>query len=194
MPRFQVMTPSTGAYVMFYCESCNNSISSSPDVGGALANQLKNSLLRQIPIVGGLLMGTGQAVDNAAHWQQVEQQFGECAGCKKIVCRGCYDAQQGKCSRCRVDAAANEVAQKVGNAAAGVAAGFGALAAGLGGLAAMAFVECPSCKGKTPRAPKCQNCGTSLPDSLYKAAKCSKCGSGLMPGAKFCPKCGGAAA
>jgi hypothetical protein len=184
------MRPTTGAYVMFYCESCSASISSSPDVGGAIGNQLKNSLLRQIPIVGGFLGGTAQDVDRNAHWQQVQEQFGECAQCQKVVCRGCYDAQQRKCAPCRGDA----VGQKVAAAATGVAAGLGAMMAGLGGLANMAFIECPSCKGKTPRAPNCQNCGTKIPETMYKASRCSKCGSGLMPGARFCPKCGGPAA
>ena len=190
MPKFQEMRPTTGAYVAFYCENCSSSINSSPDVGGAIGTQLKNSLLRQIPVVGWYLSGTAQDIDRNAHWQQVQEQFGECASCKKVVCRGCYDARQQKCTHCRVDDAAKEVGQKVATAASGVAAGLGAMMAGIGGLAAMAFIDCPSCKAKTPRAPNCQSCGAAIPEALYKGAKCSKCGSGLMPGAKFCPKCG----
>jgi hypothetical protein len=180
--------------VAFYCESCSASINSTPDVGGAIGNQLKNSLLREIPIIGGFLAGTAQGIDRDAHWQQVQSQFAECAQCTKVVCRGCYDGRLQKCSHCRGGEVAGQVAGQVGQAATAAVAGFGALAASLGGLAAMAFVECPSCKGKTPRAHNCQNCGKPLPDASVKAAHCSQCNSGLMPGAKFCPKCGGAAA
>lgn len=189
-PRFQEMRPATGAYVTFYCESCSASISSSPDVGGAIGTQLKNSLLREIPIIGGFLGGTAQSIDREAHWRQVEQQFAECGACRKVVCQGCYDGRQQKCARCR----GSDVASGLGQVATAAAAGFGALAASLGGLAAMAFIECPSCKAKTPRAPNCSHCGKPIPESLYKGgARCSHCGSGLMPGAKFCAKCGGAA-
>jgi hypothetical protein len=195
-PRFQEMRPSTGAYVCFYCESCNASVNSSPDVSGALANELKASLLRQIPILGSFFGGTAQAIDRDAHWKQVENQFAECAQCKKVVCRGCYDGAQQRCSRCKGDEHAKVVGARVGEAVAGMgaaAAGLGAALGGLGNLAQLAFIECPQCKGKTPRAPRCQNCGTAIPETLYKASRCSKCGQGLMPGAKFCPKCGGAA-
>jgi hypothetical protein len=190
MPRYQEMRPSTGAYVAFYCESCSASINSTPDIGGAIGTQLKNSLLREIPIIGGFLSGGAQTIDRDAHWRQVQDQFAECAPCKKIVCRGCYDGREQKCSRCR----GGEVAGQMGQAAATAVAGFGALAASLGGLAAMAFIECPSCKAKTPRAPNCQNCGKPLPQPAGKGGHCSLCNSTLMPGAKFCPKCGGAAA
>jgi hypothetical protein len=188
------MRPTTGAYVMFYCECCGTSINSSPDMGGALTNQLKNSLLRQIPIVGGFLGGTSQEINRDAHWQQVQQQFVECAGCQKVVCRGCYDAPQQKCAKCR----GGQAAAAVGNAAAGAAAaigmGLGAMAGALGNLGALAMVDCPSCHKQTLRAPVCQQCGQKLPESLVKPSRCSKCGSGMMPGAKFCPKCGGPAA
>jgi hypothetical protein len=203
MPRFQEMRPNTGAYVVFYCESCGTQISSRPDISGALGNQLKNSLLRQIPIIGSFLGGTAQDVDRNAHWQQVQEQFVECATCKKVVCRGCYDERTSKCRSCGAEEMREQVGAQLGQVAGGAAAAAGAAAAGLGavlgnignlgGLAALAFIECPSCKTKTPRAPNCQSCGKPIPASLYKAAHCSKCGSGLMPGAKFCPKCGGAA-
>lgn len=190
MPRFQEMRPTTGAYVMFYCECCGTSISSSPDVGGAVATQLKNSLLRQIPIVGGFLGGTGQQVDRDAHWQQVQAQFAECATCRKVVCQGCYDAPQQKCTKCHVGSATQAAGGAAAGAAAALGLGLGAMAGAIGNLASLAMIECPSCKKQTPRAPMCQQCGQKLPESMLKPSRCSKCGSGLMPGAKFCPKCG----
>jgi len=191
------MRPTSGAYVTFYCESCSTSISSSPDVGGAIGNQLKNSLLRQIPVVGMFLGGTSQEINRDAHWQQVHDQFAECAGCHKVVCRGCYDVPQQKCSKCKVDPAAAAVGEKMSGAAANAAAamgmGLGAMAGALGGLANLAMIECPSCKKQTMRAPVCQQCGQKLPENMLRGSKCGKCGSGMMPGAKFCPKCGGPA-
>jgi hypothetical protein len=190
IPRCQEMRPSTGAYVAFYCESCNASINSSPDVGGAIGNQIKNSLLREIPIIGGFLAGTAQGIDRNAHWAQVQDQFTDCAQCSKVVCRGCYDGSQKKCSRC----SGNAMAGQAGQVAAAAVAGLGAIAAGLGGMAAMAFIECPSCKGKTPRAPNCTQCGKPIPGMQRGGARCANCSTPLMPGAKFCAKCGGAAA
>ena len=193
MPRFQEMRPTSGAYVMFYCESCSTAINSSPDMGGAITNQIKNSLLRQIPIVGAFMGGSAQQIDRDAHWQQVAGQFTECATCTKVVCRGCYDLPSQKCTKCRGNQAAAAMGSAAAGAAAAMGAGLGAMAGALGnlgGLAALAMVECPSCKKQIPRAPVCQQCGQNLPENLLRGSRCTKCQSGIMPGARFCPKCG----
>jgi hypothetical protein len=197
MPRFQEMRPTSGAYVAFYCESCSASVNSSPDVGGAIGNEIKNALFRQIPLVGAFMGGTSQTIDRDAHWRQVESQFVECAACKKVVCRGCYDASQQKCRSCNAGQMAAAAGGVAANAAAAVGMGLGAMAGALGNLGAaagLAMIECPSCRKQTLRAPNCQQCGQKIPENLIRGSRCSKCGSGMMPGAKFCAKCGGAAA
>jgi hypothetical protein len=207
MPRYQEMRPSTGAYVAFYCESCNHGFNSNADVGGAVGNQITNALLRQVPLLGSLFGGTAQSIDRDAHWHQVEGQFAECVQCKKVVCRGCHDGRDGRCARCRGEEAsrqaqdrmaqvASSMAANMGNVAANIAGGLGALGAlgGMGGAAALAFIQCPSCNQQTPRAHNCQACGRAIPETMLRPGRCSKCSSPLMPGARFCPRCGGPAA
>lgn len=193
------MTPATGKYVQFSCESCGNVFNSKPDLVGGVVDQVKSSLFGSIPIVGGLLAGGGDHVDLNAAFNDVKDQFRECAACSKVVCLSCYDQRQNKCSHCRIEAAAQEAGAKINDAAAQAAgamgAGFGALAAGMAALGGgvggqLLNITCPSCKKTTLRAPNCQQCGQAIPESALNVQSCSKCKAPLLGGAKFCAGCG----
>lgn len=208
MPRYEVRNDGSGPYAIFYCDECSREFRSLPDVKGTIAKdigrQAVGGFLRNIPLVGGA--AAGSVVEDPRHsyeltpqqlqaaWAQMEDRFGECPTCNKVVCLSCYDTQAGYCNDCTPRRA--EIAEAQAEQAGGVLKGL-ASAFGLGDVIRNAAQAAESA-GQMARCPQdgtlaqpgtkfCPNCGSPMVQPAVSA--CPKCGAETH-GAKFCPECG----
>ncbi len=213
MPRYEVRNDGVGPYAVFYCDIDNRDYRSTPDVGGAIAQDVGRKalggFLRNVPIVGGAVADGVVGQDPRytysltpqqlqAAWAQVKDQFHECPTCKRIVCIADFDAQAGVCVE--DSPRRGQIAQAQAEQAAGVVKGF-AEAFGLGDAvkkatdaakkAAQNSARCPNDGTLAPAGTKfCPNCGTAMVQPQPPAStKCPQCGTETN-GAKFCPNCG----
>ena len=209
MPRYDVRNDGSGPYAVFYCDNCDREFRSQPDIKQTIAKdigrQAMGGFLRNIPLVGSAVANaatedprysmtlTPQQLDGA--WQQMQDRFGECPTCNKVVCLSCFDTQSGYCQDCtpRRDEIAEARAEQAGNVIKGFASAFG-----LGGIMAGAAQAAENAAAQAARCPKdgtlaqpgtkfCPNCGTAMVQPAE--ARCPKCGADAR-GAKFCPECG----
>lgn len=210
MPRYDVRNDGIGPYAVFYCDKCSREFRSSPDVGGAIAQdigkQALGGFLKGVPLVGRAaaegVMGqdpryryslTPQELQS--HWKQVEQNFHECPTCKLVVCPSDWDAQTNYCSEDspRKNEIAKAEAQQAGNVLKGFADAFGIgdaikSASEAAKRSAGQMATCPKDGTVAPAGTKfCPECGS--PMQQPSADLCPKCGANAM-GAKFCPECG----
>lgn len=232
MPRYDVRNDGAGPYAVFYCDECDREFRSQPDFKRTIAKdigrQTMGGFLRKIPVVGGAV------ADNVAEdprytyelspqqlqaaWEQMEDRFGECPTCNKVVCLSCFDTQSGYCNDCtpRANEIAEARAEQAGNIVKGFASAFGlgdivrkaaesasappARCPKDGTLAAAGTKFCPECGTAMvqPAANPCPKCGAEAAGARFcpecgtkieQAPKCKGCGAELK-GAKFCPECG----
>lgn len=210
MPRYDVRNDGIGPYAVFYCDKCEREFRSSPDVGGAIAQDIgKKALggfLRGVPLVGGAVADSVTGEDPRyrraltpqeleSHWKQVENNFHECPTCKLIVCPSDWDPQTNYCTEDspRRNEIAQAEAQQAGNVLKGFADAFGIgdaikSAGEAAKKAASQSARCPKDGTMAPAGTKfCPECGTAMVQPT--ADTCPKCGANTM-GAKFCPECG----
>ncbi|MDI7277318.1 MAG: zinc ribbon domain-containing protein [Anaerolineae bacterium] len=209
MPRYDVRNDGSGPYAIFYCDECDREFRSQPDIKQTIARdvgrQALGGLLRNIPVVGSAVADnvaddprystnlTPQQLEAA--WRQMEDRFGECPTCNKVVCLSCFDTQSGYCNVCtpRADEIAEARSEQAGRAVKGFLGAFGLGnviedAARAAQQAATQVARCP--KDGTVAQPGtkfCPECGTAMVQPA--AAVCPKCGTDAR-GAKFCPECG----
>lgn len=234
MPRYDVRNDGSGPYAVFYCDECDREFRSNPDIKKTIASdvgrQTLGRFLRNIPVVGDTVADNLSDEDQRytlnltpqqleSHWQQVQDRFGECPTCNKVVCLSCFDTQSGYCNDCTPRA--NEIAEARAEQAGSIVKGF-ANALGLGDVirqasqAAQASTQmarcpkdgtlapagskfCPECGSPMvqPSATLCPNCGADVKGAKFcpecgtkiGQTKCANCGAELK-GAKFCPECG----
>ncbi len=209
MPRYEVRNDGSGPYAIFYCDECSREFRSLPDIKRTIAKdigrQTMGGFLRNIPLVGNaaadsMLEDPRNSYELtpeqlAAAWAQMEDRFGECPTCNKVVCLSCFDTQSGYCNDCtpRRGEIARAQAEQAGGVLRGLASAFG-----LGEAMQSAAQAAESAKSQMARCPKdgtlaqpgtkfCPNCGTAMVQPA--ASACPKCGAETH-GAKFCPECG----
>ncbi len=213
MPRYDVRNDGVGPYAVFYCDTCSHEYRSSPDIGGAIAQDVGRKalggFLRGVPIVGGALQEgvTGQdpryvysltPQQLQAHWEQVKENFHECPTCRQIVCPSDWDPQTGYCTQ--DSPRRGQIAQAQAEQAGAMLKGF-ANAFGLGDAVRKASEAAKKAAENTAKCPKdgtmapagtkfCPNCGTPMVQPQPGTTiKCPNCGTDAQ-GAKFCPNCG----
>ncbi len=219
MPRYEVRNDGIGPYAVFYCERDDREYRSSPDVGGAIAQDIGRKtlggFLRGVPLVGGAVADNVVGQDPRytysltpqqlqAAWNQVKDKFHECPTCKRLICPSDWDTQSGFC----VDDSPrkDDISRAQGEQAGAVLQGF-ANAFGLGDAvkkateaakqASTASARCPQDGALFPAGTKfCPEHGVALvqappPQAQAQAGPkfCSNCGTETK-GAKFCPNCG----
>jgi membrane protease subunit (stomatin/prohibitin family) len=209
MPRYEVRNDGSGPYAIFYCDECNREFRSLPDVKRTIAKdigrQTVGGFLRKVPLVGHVAADnmledprysyelTPQQLEAA--WAQMEDRFGECPTCNKVVCLSCFDTQSGYCNECTPRR--GEIAEARAEQAGSVIKGF-ANAFGLGDVMRSAAQAAQSASTQLARCPQdgtlaeagtkfCPNCGSPMVQPPTSA--CPKCGAATQ-GAKFCPECG----
>lgn len=212
MPRYDVRNDGVGPYAVFYCDYCDREYRSSPDIGGAIAQDIgKKALggfLRNVPLVGGAVADGVVGQDPRyvysltpdqlqAHWKQLKDKFFECPTCRRLVCINDWDSQSGYCSEDSPRRA--QIAQSQGEQAAGVIKGF-ADVFGLGDAVKQATEAAKKAAQETARCPKdgtlaaagtrfCPNCGSPMiQPQVALSGRCPNCGTEAT--AKFCPNCG----
>ncbi len=114
MPRYDVRNDGSGPYAIFYCDECDREFRSRPDVKHTIARdvggQTAGGLLRNIPLVGDAVANnvsedsrysTAMTLRQLeAAWNHMENRFGECPTCNRVVCLSCFDTQGGCCNNC----------------------------------------------------------------------------------------------
>ncbi|HOG46040.1 MAG TPA: zinc ribbon domain-containing protein [Anaerolineae bacterium] len=209
MPRYEVRNDGSGPYAIFYCDECGREFRSLPDIKRTIAQdigrQTMGGFLRNIPLVGSA--AANAVTDDPRHsyemtpqqleaaWEKMQDRFGECPTCNKVVCLSCFDTQSGYCNDCTPRRA--EIAEAQAEQAGGVVRGL-ASAFGLGDLVRNAAQAAQNASAQMARCPKdgtlaqpgtkfCPECGSPMVQPA--AGACPKCGAETH-GAKFCPQCG----
>jgi hypothetical protein len=218
MPRYDVRNDGIGPYAIFYCERDDREYRSTPDVGGAIAQDVGRKalggFLRNVPIVGGAVADGVVGQDPRytytltpqqlqAAWAQVKDRFHECPTCKRLICPTDWDTQSGFCvdDSPRKDDIARAQAEQAGAALKGFANAFGfgdavKKAADAANQARAGIARCPQDGAQFPAGTKfCPDHGVALiqPEAQSQAQAaprfCQNCGTETK-GAKFCPNCG----
>jgi hypothetical protein len=102
------------------------------------------------------------------------EQYSQCSGCRKWVCRKCWDSRARQCVACSGE-------ERRGSHLDGGRSAGGSAGASAGSL------SCPSCQQPVGGGRFCDSCGYDLA-STYKS--CPGCGAMLARQARFCGDCG----
>ncbi len=130
--------------------------------GNASATRLSSSLAS-----AGARKAREHALDAARI--QARQLYTQCEGCRRTVCRDCWDAASGRCRSC---AGEDVRAQQIDGPRAAVASG---------------ALRCPSCQAPSDGSRFCTGCGFDFA-STHKS--CPGCGALVARQARFCADCG----
>lgn len=217
MARYDIRNDGAGPYAVFYCDACDREYRSQPSIANTVAQDVGRKafggFLRNIPLVGNAAANTmdnedprySRKMNDAqldAAWKQVQQHFGECPTCQRIVCLSDFDAKSGFCQddSPRTEEIAEARGAQTGAALKGLASAFGlgGAFAGVGDSIKQATDAAQRASAQAARCPKdgtlaapgtkfCPECGAQMVQP--ETAKCKQCGAETM-GAKFCPNCG----
>ncbi len=211
MPRYDIRNDGSGPYAVFYCDQCSREFRSQPDIKRTIAQdigrQTMGGLLRNVPLVGRAVANSVTADPRYSYemtpqqlqaaWEQMQDRFGECPTCNRVVCLSCFDIQAGYCNDCtpRRDEIAEAKAEQAGSMIKGFANAFG-----LGEIMRNAAEAAQQAGSQMARCPKdgtlaqpgtkfCPQCGSAMVQPAPAGAACPKCGA-QVGAAKFCPECG----